>query len=375
MKKLLLFAGVLLLIPFVGNGQFKEKHNNGSAPKPSNSDTSKNNSNNNNNNSKKSGGGNKPQPAENAKFNGDYDAPEAFTASFEDGSNIDYTLSNRNPDKIARLTVWIPSNFNFSVTSSPNGPSAPLGLVNWDLIGASWYQPDIFYLETNIGFTPVDFDVNGMIFFKEWSKVGQMKVVLKSTASGNVRTNYVSKVDMPAKAYLGVHLGFGIRNWGNVTNSSNVTSTYTDPNTFQSVTVTDGLSESYTYNTPQITVGLGYMGILHYTMFTSNNNRTRTTSIQSAMYLDALLYPSATISNFNGTFTYDNGFLPVTTTITAPTTAFKPGLVQGRFYFETKMSHVKGNYEWGWLYRFGGATNPFGYFYLFGTYGVYFKLM
>ena len=196
----------------------------------------------------------------------DYEAPEAFSAKFEDGSKIDYTLSNRNPDKLAHLCIYFPANISFTLL-----PGNKQSIYALDLIGLTYYQPNLFYAEASAGFSPLDWDVSALIFFKEWSTVSKQSITLKWQKNKNYTTYFQSpSVDMPVKSYVGVHLGYGWRNFGTINSDVKVPTNYYGGYT--------SLPETYIYNAPQITIGIGYLGVEHYTLFTTVNNKTRTYS-------------------------------------------------------------------------------------------------
>lgn len=355
MKKIFFIIGLFYFIPFTGNGQFREK--NGSS-------SSGNSSSNNNTRNSNTANKNKPKPIDitKSKFNGDYEAPQAFTANFEDGSTIDYVLAHRNPDEIARFSLFFPANFNYAVSG------AYTGFFGIDLIGASYYQPNVFNVQIEAGFTPVDWDLSGLLFFKKWNKMGKQRIVLNSSRSGNVQTNFVAYQTMPKKRLLGLHVGYGERTFGTITQQSEFNYTYMGGTS----TGVGTINNSYTYNATQITLGLGLMNIEHYSIFTSVQNKTKTNTHVGAVYLDALLYPSATANNYTTTYSENQGYTPSYNYF--PEATLKPKLLQGRLYYEARNAHTNGTYEWGWVSKIGVATNPSGNLYFFADYGLYFTI-
>lgn len=338
MKKLILFSIPFYLVPLMAKSQFREK----------NGSNSPGNINSNTNTSK-----NKPKPIDTAKskFNGDYDAPEAFSASFHDGSSIDYTLSHRNPDEVARLSVFFPANFSMAF------PQGNPQVFEIDELGASYYFPGRFYAEGNYGFSsstsPSDWDVTALIFIKKWGKKATQRITLKSVHNTDYESPYV---DMPKKEYFGIHLGYGDRTFGTVNAAL-------DNYAFQ---------QNYTPYAPEIVAGVGFLGVDHYTLFTSVQNKTRTHTHQNGFYIDALYAPSATAADLT---LINNGYpsyLPIPHSyynVTLKTT------LGARMYWEFKWASTSGSYEWGEIFKGGYGITEFKQYYVMIDFGLYFKII
>jgi len=337
MKRKFLFASLLYLIPFAGNCQFREKN-------------TQNNSG--NSNSNRPAAQNAPKPVDTAKtkFNGDYDAPEAFSAYFHDGSTIDYTLSHRNPDEVARLSVCFPANFSMAF------PQGTPQVFEIDELGVSYYYPGIFCAEGDYGFSsstsPSDWNISALIFITKKAKKSTQRITLKSVHNTDYESPYV---DMPERGYFGIHLGYGNRTFGTV----------------NAALANGELQESYTPTAPEMVIGVGFLNVEHYTLFTSVKNKTRTHTHQSGFYFDALYASSATAGDL--TLTKD-GFPPY---LSIPPSYYKVTLnttLGARMYWETKWATTSGSYEWGEIFKLGYGLTEFKQYYVMLDFGLYFKV-
>lgn len=233
------------------------------------------------------------------------------TATFDDGTKVDYEI----------LTNKYKDSHHFSIYLGGN----TLSTIYSYYLGAS-YRSDKFLINTNVnpfGYdTPKSFNVNGVLFLKEFEKEKDSRLRVKSEYTGsNTKTVYYIKSKMIKSTYIGPHLGY----------SAGFKLASDDDSTF------------FTQNEIAIGVAIVFGRHTKYVVIDKGNSPTKFMGTgQFATYLDLLYF---TPSHNNSS-------------------------IGGRLYFNAKNSFV-GTRDFGFAYGLGVGTDPFSEIYPIFAFGFY----
>lgn len=293
MKKNILLFLLIYFIPFAGTSQFT----------PKNANTNGNKTTNKSNNNGNSNGNNSTPNNDKGKNTSATKTGQVYTATFDDGSKIDYVMISNQAKDENKITIDLPImgilRGNYFISSLSLGD----------------YKPGKYFIEGYLGFgaenSGLALEGDILYFLNTTTKPKNMKLDL-STSYDPEKHAVVYKVvteEIPKEINFGIHGGIALEPFPNKTTVDQY-----------------GDASPQTYTTaPMIAAGIGFFKARHAQWYVpASNSKILQGTINTGIYLDVLYVPTSKIQENIGT----------------------------RLYLSGKASFVK-HHEWGLYYQVG----------------------
>ena len=122
---------------------------------------------------------------------------QKMTATFDDGTKIDYELVEKELSQMHHWAVELPTRLD----------------VGYRLLAVYYYSPEKFRASAFIGFGT--YGADGIYYLNSWSKQKPLNLPLKSSYTGaNTTTTYYARIpDARRTFYMGPHLAINQNKW------------------------------------------------------------------------------------------------------------------------------------------------------------------